>query len=76
MVPHAASGTVPFLPAPKYDYGSLLLGAALGLAYVAASVSLISFNKMLMNETVFPYSVALTMAHMVGGFRYCPAFLT
>lgn len=43
-----------------------LVGTLLAAAYVGASVSLITYNKLLMSPDVFPYAVALTMMHMVG----------
>jgi len=38
------------------------------LAYITLSSSLINYNKFLMHEDYFPYSVALTSLHMTGSF--------
>jgi len=40
-----------------------VLGAC--IAYISLSASLINYNKFLMHEDVFPYSVALTWFHML-----------
>lgn len=43
------------------------------LAYICLSASLINYNKFLMHEHYFPFSVALTSLHMVGSTFLCMA---
>jgi hypothetical protein len=45
-------------------FGDALKIAAACLAYILLSASLINYNKFLMHEDYFPYSVALTAWHM------------
>lgn len=45
----------------------VVLGVAVVVVYIAVSVSLINFNKLLMSEDYFPFSAMLTTIHMGAG---------
>jgi drug/metabolite transporter (DMT)-like permease len=56
-------GAQPALAKEGSNHESLLLAASI-IAYIVFSAALINTNKVLLNPSVFPYSVALTWVHV------------
>jgi hypothetical protein len=64
-----AQTAVPEPPRSGATQVFLVLGSC--LAYICLSASLINYNKFLMHEHYFPFSVALTSLHMMGSTFLC-----
>jgi len=60
--------------APSIPIAAVVKAVVLCCAYIAVSSVLIRFNKFLMHEDRFPFSMALTSMHMLVSFCLCLVF--
>jgi len=64
----ATEGTRLIQPDEGFSLSQVMYVVFSCFAYIGLSSCLINYNKFLMHEDYFPYSVALTSFHMVGSF--------